>query len=165
MKIFLDDNEIEEIKPISESTDLAIIITPEVGKRGEGNSDFFKEIIALDTLVIGPTEASKIHGVPVSSASRYSNGKDIANEDIKSNIIAQKYKIEDTAVAKLMETLDMINPNGNLKIEQKRVSMANQLSQIVERVSGDSKNNSDKMVLHLHMPSQKHEKDYTVIDV
>lgn len=169
MKIFLEEDELIEIDPLEDlcHNDNAIIKTPNILNvtRGESRSDLIKEIIAIDSIDLGPTRASEIHGVSKNQATQYGNGLTIQDEDALARIHAHKHDIEDVAVAKLMNTLHMFNPEGNLKDENKRVDIANKLSQIVERIRGKEKDGAKTVVLHLHAPNQKKETDYNVIDV
>ncbi len=165
MNIFLEEDETTEIKPIDESQDKAVVINPEVGKRGEGVSDLAKEIIALDTLIIGSQEASKVHGVPQSSASKYSNGKDIADPNTRAAVLNTKYEIGNVAITKLMETLDLINPQMVDK-PRDQIALVTGLSNLVEKITGGDKDKDRPEVhLHLYAPNQKQVKDYEVIDV
>jgi hypothetical protein len=164
MKFILDDEVIEEISPISESADKAVVITPTVGKREEAVSDIQKEITALDSQIIGPTRAAEINGVPASSASKYGDGKDISNPDVRARVIAAKYDIQDVAVAKLMETLNIIDPDSLTKTKDK-VMVLNSLTNVVTKMGDNNKESGPSAVhLHLYAPNQKKETDYITID-
>jgi hypothetical protein len=136
-----------------------------VGKREEAVSDLVKEITAIDSINIGPTEAAKINGVPVSSASKYGNGQDIATEEVRTRVLQTRYEIQDTAIAKLMQTLEILNPNDFEKPRDK-IALVTGLSQVVDKIS-DKRGDGDKPQVHLHLygPNQKKESEYETIDV
>lgn len=164
MNIFLTEEELKEVKPLDPSEDKGLVINPTVGKREEGNSDLVKEIAAIDAMVIGPSAAAIIHGVPQSSVSKYSNGKDIGNNEARARVMGMKYDIEDMAVAKLMTTLDIINPH-DFDRPRDKIALVAGLSSLVDKISGKSNENDVKQVhLHLYAPNQKKEQDYEVID-
>jgi hypothetical protein len=164
MKLFMNDDELEEIKPVSESADKGIVISDRTGKREEGISELQKEIVALDAILIGPSKAAEIHGVPQSSASKYSDGKDITNEDTKGRVLATRYDIQDVATAKLMATLNLINPEELVSTKNK-VMVLNSLSRLVDTVSDKNPGAGNGGVhLHLYAPNQKKESDYEIIE-
>lgn len=165
MNIFLDETELEEIKPIAPTEDKGLVINPEVGKRGEGNSDLVKEVVALDSILLGPSEAARINGVPQSSASKYADGKDIEDAETRTRIIATKNGIEDLAVTKLMETLNMLDPSDMEKPRDK-IALMTGLSNLVEKVSSakNEKEGAKQVHLHLYAPNQKQESHYKVIE-
>lgn len=163
MNIFLEDSELEEIKPLEDKTDdHALVINPTVGKRGEENSDLQKELVALDSLILGPSAAAELHGVAQSSASKYSNGKDVPPE-IRTNVLATKHGIEDLAVAKLMDTLNLINPS-DLEKPRDKIALLSGLSSLVDKISGKDREGNKTVHLHLYGPNQKKEQDYDVIE-
>lgn len=163
MNIFLNDDELEEVKPVSPSEDRGIVIPDNQGKRGENNSDLTKEIAAIDAMIIGPTKSAEINGIDVPSASRYSNGQNMS-ADSRALVLSKKYQIEDTAVTKLMETLNILNPNDLVKTRDK-IAVINGLSNLVDRIADKSDNKGPQQVhLHLYAPNQKKESDYEVID-
>src|SRR5678815_5607025 len=126
MNIFLEDDELKEIKPLERSEDNGVVINPEVGKRGEAVPEIVKEVVALDAMLMGPLKASEIHGVPQSSASKYSQGKDVG-PDARAVILSRKYDIEDLATMKLMDTLNLIDPTDVEKTKDK-IALMNGLS-------------------------------------
>jgi len=163
MNIFLDDTELKEIKPFDPTEDKGLVILDQTGKRGEEISDIVKEITALDSIQLGSLVASKINGVPQSSASKYGNGKDIGNNEARMRILSTKYEIEDTAVTKLMETLHLINPHEVEKTRDK-IALISGLSNLVDKISGKTEEGPKQVHLHLYAPNQKVEKDYETID-
>lgn len=164
MNIFLTEEELVEIKPLEETKDKGLVINPAVGKREDNNIDLVKEITALDTLSIGSVAASKINGVPQSSASKYSNGKDISNIDARARINSAKYEIEDTAVSKLMETLQLINPHEIEKTRDK-IALISGLSSLVDKISGNNdKEGKVQVTLNLYAPNQRKENEYETIE-
>src|ERR1700752_394245 len=114
MNIIVPDEEVKEItiEDAIKSIDSArIIIKGEnVGKRKEQEEELTKQIVAHDAIALGPSEAARIHGVPQSSASKYRDGLDIKDEDIKADILATRHNIADKATAKLMQELDLFDP-------------------------------------------------------
>lgn len=169
MNIFIDDNEVEEklISDVVKSFDTAIITIKgeNVGKRDEGKDDLTKEIIANDAIVLGSQVASRIHGVPQSSASKYKDGLDIADDDTRTRVLATRHNIADTAVAKLMETLNMFRPDAIDK-QVDVIKSASMLAGIVEKISvKDGKNGGNEVHLHLYGPKQNKIDRYETIDV
>lgn len=163
MKTILSDEELSEmtIEESIRSSDNGIVHEDRQGKRGPDVSELQKEIIANDTLAIGPTRAALIHGVPQSSASRYANGENVSEES-KSRILDAKHQIRDLATTKLLQSLHLIDPSDLESKDLPRV--ASQLSQIVERL--EDKGSGNKVVeLHMYAPNQKKVAQYEVIDV
>lgn len=168
MKIFSDE-EFEEIKPIKDSPDKAIVITPECNggriPNKDQRDDIVKEIIADDVKELGKREAALIHGVSASSALDYSNGKGIKDPDVKTRILDKKHGIENIAITKLMETLDLLSPESVEK-ETDKVKIIAGLAAVIEKVGGGARNQNTNVVhLELHMPRMKEEKDYETIIV
>ncbi len=167
MDLILDDDEVKEITfdDFINGTDQGkVIIKGEFqGKRNEGKDEITKEIIAYDSIELGPSKAAEIHGVPKSSASKYSDGLDIKDEDAKSRILAKKHDIADTATAKLMETLGLFDPSG-IEKQTDIIRSAAMLASIVEKVSGNNKGGNN-IELHLYAPKQNSIEKYPIIDV
>lgn len=166
MKIFMED-EPEEIKPLKESNDKGTVISPKKkeSKEENGRDDIIKGIIAEDTIELGKREAAMIHGVSASSALNYSHGIAIKDPDIKAQVVSLKHGIESIAVAKLMDTLNLLSPEAIDK-EVDKVRVIEGLAKVVERITGNAVNKNTNVVhLELHMPSQKKESDYEVINV
>ena len=164
MKIFLEDDELEEIKPISDSDDRGKVILPTIGKRGENLPTDIKEIIAIDTIEKGPTEAAAIHGVPISSASKYSNGLDIANPDARARVLGMRHQIHDLAIVKLMDTLNLIKPAAVVK-PRDQITLMTGLTKVVDSMIDVKKEEKPQVHLHMWCPEQKTENDYPIIDV
>lgn len=165
MNIFSEGDEIKEIliEDVIRTEDNGKIILPTVGERKEGIDELTKEIIANDALALGPSLASKIHGVPQSSASKYSNGIDVS-EDAKTRILSTKHNIADLATAKLMESLNLFDPTC-IEKEKDRVLAASHLANIVEKMTAGGKNEGTKIELHMYAPKQRPLKEYEVIEV
>lgn len=164
MNIFLEDSELEEIKPLSPTEDKGVVITPTVGERGESKTDIQKEITAFDAMIIGPSEAAKINGVAQSSASKYSTGKDIADPDTRIRVLGMRNDIQDLAITKLMDTLNLLDPSDMEKPRDK-IALLSGLSSLVEKISPKKEDENVKQVhLHLYAPKQRTEKDYEVIE-
>src|SRR5678809_1042242 len=114
MNIIVPEEEVREIsieEAIKSNDSARIVIKGEnVGKRNEGEEELVKQIIAHDAITLGASRAAEIHGVPQSSASKYKDGLDIKDEDIKADILATRHNIADKATAKLMQALDLFDP-------------------------------------------------------
>lgn len=168
MEIFNNDSEIKEITidDIIKSNDKAVITIKgeNVGKSGEDRDNLVKEITAIDALEVGASKAALINGVPQSSASKYSDGKDIEDDETRARVMQHKYHIADTATAKLMETLGLFDPTG-IEKQTDIVKAAASLASIVEKVSSKDKNNGNEIHLHLYAPKQNKINSYQVIDV
>jgi hypothetical protein len=166
MKIFLKDDELDEIDPLEEinKSDKAIIHNPTVGKRSEGEDELRKEIIGNDAIEIGPTKAAEIHGVSISQASRYSNGMDLKDKDAQIRMLARRNDITDIATLKLMDTLNLINVKPEMKVRDK-IAVATGLANIVDKIGGKKEEIKPQVHLHLYGPNEKKETDYNVIDV
>lgn len=165
MKLFIDDEEIKEvtIEDVIKSEDNGRVILPTVGERREGKDELIKEIVANDALTLGPSIAAKIHGVPQSSASKYLNGQDVA-DDTKTRILDTKHRIGNIATTKLMESLNLFDPTC-IEKETDRIKAAVGLASIVEKMNGNSKNEGTKIELHMYAPKQRPIKEFDVIEV
>ena len=163
MNIFLDDSELTEIKPISESDDKGLVITPKTGEKKQEISDLRKEITAIETIESTARRAAELHGVGKSSASLYAKGEGLSG-DARARVLGIRNDIQDLAITKLMDTLNLLNPEGVDK-ERDKVAIITGLSQVIEKLN-PAKNENDKPVVHLHMysPVQKVEKDYDIIE-
>ena len=166
MNIFSDDDDVKEvlIEDIVKSEDNGKIILPTIGDRGEGKDNLTKEIIAHDALVLGPSEAARIHGIDQASASRYKDGKDIADPDTRANVLATKNNIADKAIAKLMDSLNLFDPN----LIEKPIDHAKSaaiLAGVVEKMTQSGKNTGQQVILNLYAPKQRPMSEYQVIEV
>lgn len=168
MNIFLDD-EVEEVKPVAPSEDYGKQISPtrDIGDKRDGRptkeeerSDLAKELIAQDSLDMGVRAAANIHGIGKTTAANYTK-----ESDAKTRLIDQKFEIQNLAVAKLMQTLNLIDPS-DVEKPRDRVAILNSLSQVVDKISNgdDAKKGTGAVHLHLYAPPQKKESDYEVID-
>lgn len=169
MKIFIDDSDIEEklISDVIQSFDRSTIhLKGELsGKRGEDKSDLTKELIAHDAIALGPSEAARIHGITQPSASKYHDGKDIADDETRTRVLATRHNIADTAIAKLMDTLNMFDPS-DIEKPLDKIKSASMLAGIVEKVSiKDAKNDGNNVHLHIYASKQRKVSEYQVIDV
>ena len=164
------DDEPEEIKPVKDSEDKGIVITPERNggrlTKDKEREDIVKAIIAEDTIELGKESAAVLHGVSPASASRYSRGEGIKDPDVKAGIIAQRHGIENVAIAKLMDTLDLLDPHS-IEKETDKVKIATGLATVIEKITGGDKRGGNTQVVHLelHAPKQKSESDYETINV
>lgn len=165
MKLIIEDSEIDEKPILIKSEDRGKIIVPSIGERGKGLDELRKEIIAHDTIEVGPTRAAEIHGITTESAFRYGNGEQIKDEDAKTRILSRKHGIGELAVTKLMQTLNMFDPNG-LENQKDIVRAAKDLSSIAESMTPSSKNSGDGEIhLHMYAPKQRPMREFEVIDV
>ena len=163
MKLLIEDDEIIEKPILVESNDRGLVIRDRTGERGEGKDELTKEIIANDALIFGPSSAAKIHGVPASSASKYKDGLDL-KEDTRSRVLDRKSGIADSAVNKLLESLELFNPS-DIEKPLDQVRAAQSLATIVEKMTPNSKQGENEIHLHLYAPKQRPLKEYAVIDV
>lgn len=163
MKMILDDSEVE-LSPITIiSEDKGLVIISKVGERGIGKDELTKEIIANDALVVGPTLAAQIHNVNISTASKYKDGLDV-KEETRKVILNKRNGIADTAVDKLMESLQMFEPS-DIEKPLDRIRAAHSLASIVEKMTPNSKTGDNEIHLHLYAPKQRPLKEYDVIEV
>ena len=164
MNIFLTEEEEIEIPAINPSEDLGRVITPGLNQPERSyRSDLEKEIIGIDTIDNGSRLTAPIHGVNPKQAREYAVGQDM-NEDSRSKVLAHKHEIQDLAITKLMDTLNLLDPS-NMEKTRDQIAFMNGLSTLVDKVT-DKKTDGTKVVhLHLYGPKQKVETDYEVIDV
>lgn len=166
MKIFIDDEVIEEIKiaDVVKSADNGRVIKSETGNGSKvKRSEEQKVIVGIDANELGVSEASKIHGVPVQTVSSYKNG-DKMDEDSRDKVLAVKHNIADLATAKLMSALNLFDPEG-IEKQKDLVDAAGKLAGIVRNLSDNSKNGNNAVVVNFYSPKQKQLSDYEVIDV
>jgi hypothetical protein len=149
---------------IKKSDDKGKVIVDSVGDHGDAKTDSEKKAVALDALEYGPTVAAMIHGVPQSSASKYKDGKDIADPEARAEVLNVKHNVQDQALTKLMDTLNLFDPK-DLERPKDIVNAASQLSNIVSKLTGENKNGGTNVSIHFYSPRQKKIGDYTVIDV
>ena len=145
---------------------------PAVGDgRGKEIPELTRELMALDYAAnqingITQTEVGKIHGSQQQRVSQLAgnniNGN--ASPDLKAKVDQVRNRIENTAISKLMSTLDLFNPEA-LTDQNEVINAASKMSQIVERVSGKRKDETQQVHLHLYAPRVKKEMEYEVIDV
>jgi len=164
MNIFLEDDELIEIRPVDETEDKGLVITPNTGKTDRPEiSELRKEIAAIDTIESTARRSAEINGIGKTNAAQYAKGEDVG-EETRISILSRRNNIQDIAITKLMDTLNLLDPNLVEK-ERDKVAIMTGLSQVIEKL-GPSKEGSDKPTVHLHLysPTQKVEKDYDVID-
>ena len=166
MDLIIDDDEVKEIglDHFINPYDMGIIHKDKKGEcNKERREEITKEIVAYDTIDLGPKEAAKINGVSERSAIRYSNGEDIKDDDTRSRVLARKYDIAETATAKLMDALELFDPR-DIEKPKDLIKAASDLSNIVDKISGQGKG-GNKIELHLYAPKQNDIKKYDVIDI
>lgn len=162
MNIFLKPEEEIEIKPVKESQDKSQLKLPTPAVPNNKVSDLQKEMAAIDAMSMTQREAARIHGVAGSSVTDYVNGKDM-NADVAARVLARKYKIQDVAVTKLMDTLDILDPD-DMKNSDK-IALINGLGKLIGDVSSKNDTNKPAVQLIIYAPTQAKEADYKVIDV
>lgn len=174
MKIYRGTDSPKIVKPLSnnsENSEDKGLVVPEIhpnpGRptKEDARSDKIKEIIAEDVITLGAREAAMIHGVTERNASEYAQGDHVAKE-VRDRILDRKMMIKDLALGKLLDTVELIDPN-NVEKEKDRVAILSGLSQVFERLE-DKKDQGGTKVLHLHLydPGRKKESDYgDVIEV
>lgn len=171
MKVYRGSNEPKIIKPLNEESEdktITHIQGENNGKHRPGESekrtDEIKEVIADDVLTLGAREAALVHGISERTAYAYSNGKQMGDES-RARVLDQKHEIKNLALTKLMDTLNLLDPEAVEK-EKDRVAIMTGLSKVVDTMEGKETKEGNK-VLHLHLydPGRKSEKDYKTVDV
>ena len=162
MNIFLTEEEEIEIPAVPSSNDNGTVITPSAKDRVY-RTDLEKEIIGIDTIDNGSRIAAPIHNINPSNAADYAAGNRMS-EDSKARVLSHKYQIQDVAVTKLMETLNLLDPSQMEKTKD-QISFMNGLSNLVDKITDKKTEGVRAVHLHLYGPKQKQEKDYEVIDV
>jgi len=167
MNIFLKEDELEEINPLKESQDKGITINPHKseGRPTKENEipDSIKEIIAIDAINTSSRDAAALHGIGRNRANDLTNGIGIKDPDIRARVLDVKHGIQDAAITKLMDTLELIDPR-ELDSVKERVMVLNSLSNLVDKLSGDGGKDVKQVHLHMYAPNMKKEADYDVIE-
>jgi len=168
MKLVLDDDEVEELKIsdiIGRSADKGLVVQRDkFGKSVSTRYDeLTKEIIASDAITIGSRKAAHLHDVSTQTPHAYRNGEQM-NEETRNNVLTMKHNIADKAITKLMDTLDLFDPNG-IEKQVDIARAASQMAGVVEKVSNFGKSEGGNVHLHLYAPEQKKLKSYDIIDV
>jgi len=166
MNLFIEDEEIEEIKieDLFKSKDKGVVIKNRQGEsRGEEIPDLQKEIIAHDTLESSGKSAALVHGNTDQSANGYARGENLP-EDARNRVLAHKHDIADLAISKLMDSLNLFDPNA-LDKQIDIVKSASMLAGVVEKISGKTDSKGNQVTLNLYMPKQKSLESYNVIEV
>lgn len=163
-----EDEEIKEITiedAIKSNDQSKIIIKGEFqGNRGEGEEDLTKELVAHDAIALGTSRAAEIHNVPQSSASKYKDGKDIADDETRARVLSTRHNIADLATTKLMESLNLFDPTSFDK-QSDLVRAAGTLANIVDKVAGRNDKGGAEVKLILYGPKQVNINQYETIDV
>lgn len=160
MKIFLEVEDEVEIMPVPPTEDKAIVVTPSHIIKPERVTDIVKEMAAIDAIELSVRDAGAINGVSKSQAHLYSHGIGLS-EEAKTRVLSKKYEIQDTAVTKLMQTLNLLDPTE--MDNKEKISLVNSLSKVTSVGTIDEKSGV-KVTLNLYTPNQKKEKDYEVIE-
>ncbi len=179
MKIIHSEDEIKEkriVLPIpSVTTDGEVIVPPELGRKEDSHvSDIKKNLIAFDSVTSGLSQRdiAKIHGTSQALVSSLANGYNTPNvdtrkpnEDVREIITATRESVAKTASSKLLETLDLFNPDS---LEQKELpGAALKISSVLEKASqgftGD--NNGPRVAFIVMAPRMRKESDYDMVDV
>ena len=171
MKVYRGTELPKIIKPLeNESSDKGTVIIQGENKgvgrpsNEEKRTDEVKELIAEDVMELGAREAALIHGVSERSAANYANGKQMGSES-SARVLTKRHEIENVAITKLMQTLELLDPD-NVEKERDRVTIMTGLSKVLDTIT-EKKQGEGTKVLHLHLydPGRKKESDYKVIDV
>lgn len=177
MKLILDDEDIKEIPvlPMPEVNHDGIVIMPErVGRKtgGENKAKLEKEIIALDATLsdVSQTQLAKIHNVTQTEVSLHSRALDRStiddrktDQELKSLINQKKFKIADSATAKLMQSLDLFQPEY---LDQKDLpGAAMRMASIVEKVAANFETQGTQVNFTVYSPAARSEESFEVIEV
>lgn len=168
MNIFIEEEEIKEIRIediLKPSNDRGVVHQKHQGEsRGLERSDLEKEIIAHDVIETSGLSASKVHDITQQGANGYARGENLSDE-ARDRVIAHKYNVADIAISKLMDSLNLFDPNG-LDSEMDRIKSASMLAGIVEKVtSKENGKGGNNVVLNLYAPQQRALSKYDVIEV
>ena len=177
MKILIDDEEIQEIPvlPMPSIDKSGVVIMPaKIGRKsgGENKPKLEKELIALDATLsdIPQTQLAKIHSVSQTEVSLHSRAIDRSTIDdrktdieLKGLINQKKYKIADQATAKLMQSLDLFQPEY---LDQKDLpSAAAKMASIVEKVASNFETPGSQVTFNVYTPRARDESSFEVIEV
>ena len=80
----------------------------------------------------------------------------------KERVLSKKYEIQDLAVVKLMDTLQLIKPATVTKTRD-QIALLTGLSNLVDKIT-DKAGTPNQVHLHLYAPNQKKESDYETIE-
>lgn len=184
MKLILSDKEVPTANKLMDEligktvSDKSITKTSGSGSTKEGNragvhhSDLSRELAVLDVASgnMSAKHAAEVHGMSqpyLSSSLRGQTSPDApVDEELKAKVSAVRHQIEDVAVAKLMNTLNLFEPSA---LEQKDLpGAATKMAKVIDTIVGRADKGSDgkpQVHLHLHAPRQKSESAYTIIEV
>lgn len=130
---------------------------------GENHNPLVKEEAAHLAIELGSTiKAAEIMGITQPGIIGYVNGRHI-DEESKIRILDHKHQIQDLAVSKLMDTLNLFNPN-ELEKQSDIVRAASQLSSVVDKISGKSQEKSNVQIV-VYCPEPKKIESYQTIDI
>jgi len=178
MKIIHEDEIILEKKislPVPEIHDGEVIVPESLGRKpGSEISDIKKQLIAIDSVTsgLGQRDIARIHGTSQALVSSIGNGYNTPNidtrkpnEDVRAVISATRESVARSASSKLLETLDLFNPDS---LEQKELpGAALKISSVLEKASQSfsGSDNSTKVAFIVMAPRMRKEEDYGMIDV
>lgn len=167
MKVLISDDDVKEI-PINFPTEDLGIVKSERDQTKEDKDikkpELERELAAHDAIDLTTKKAAAISGIPMGTVKEYAIGKYLGDDDARARVLAHKHNIEDVATAKLMDTLNLIDP-GNCEKERDKVTMATGLASILEKVSSNNKGNGNSISLMLYMPRQRDSESFEVIEV
>ena len=177
MKIIIpnDELELDDLSSLKDNKqDAAEIRTVGSGlkkgdKKSENRDALTVEMAGLDCLTLPQKEVARIHNLSGPSVHNYQEGKKTGNGavdlDLKAKILDNRFKIQNVAVTKLMESLNLFDPNA-CEDQKELMGSASKLAGIVDKISGDSKEkNENKVQIIMYQPRLKSVNDYEVIEV
>lgn len=163
MKFIIEDDDVEIVEPIRETPDAGLIHLPtNTGNEVPRYTEEQKEKIANDVLNgMSGKEAAAIYGVSQPLANSYARGEGMSS-DVRTRVLSKKYDIQDHAVTKLMDTLNLLNPSQLRTKDQ--IQLMNGLAGVIDKMSEKGPVMPSKVELHLYAPNQKKESEYEVIE-
>ena len=168
MNLFIEDEEIKEVKIediLGKSKDNGIVIRNKQGEsRGKETPDIQKEIIAHDAIESGNvTKLAKEIGLTQPGVEGYTNGMNLP-EEARNRVLAHKHDIADLAISKLMDSLNLFDPNA-LDKQIDIVKSASMLANVVDKVTSKEGGKGNQVILNLYAPKQRQLDSYSVIEV
>lgn|SRR5678815_3631265 len=169
MRLNIEEEEKEEIPPVGDGKinedDKGKVIKPPVLIDLPKVPEEVRDLVAVDALKDGYRETAKLHGISKTAVGDIVKTSEVA-QDIKGAIVMNKYGITNLATAKLMRTLDLLQPEFIDK-EVDKITVIAGLSKVINNMEDKGKDKGGEKVVHLHLyaPNQKDEKEYATIEV
>jgi len=169
MRLNIEDEEKDEIPPVGdgkvkEDDKGKVVLPPKVYEQPKV-PEVVKEMVAIDSLVNTRAETARLHGIPIKTVDKITANSEIVQE-AKAAQVMDKYGITSLATAKLMRTLDLLQPEFIDK-EVDKITVIAGLSKVINNLEDKGKDKGGDKVVHLHLyaPNQKGEKEYDTIEV